>query len=81
MHTVHSDRARQLHAKHSSCFFSILRYRHFPVARDPRLIGPSRKAIRVRVGAPLQQTKEDDPATLMARAAQAVDGLQSDLAS
>ncbi|MED5318789.1 MAG: lysophospholipid acyltransferase family protein, partial [Bacteroidota bacterium] len=42
------------------------------------LIGPSRSAVRVRVGAPLQHTKEDDPATLMRRAAHAVAGLQSD---
>ncbi|MGB1100602.1 MAG: lysophospholipid acyltransferase family protein, partial [Flavobacteriales bacterium] len=45
------------------------------------LIGPSKKVIRVRVGAALQQIKEDDPSTLMARAAHAVAGLQSDLAS
>ena len=45
------------------------------------LIGPSRKAIRVRVGAPLQQIKGDDPTTLMARAEQAVGELPSDLAS
>ena len=39
------------------------------------LIGPSRKAIRVRIGAPLQQTAEDSPATLLAQAERAVEKL------
>ena len=51
------------------------------LASGALLIGPSRKAIRVRIGAPLQQTAEDSPATLLARAAHAVYGLQSDLVS
>lgn len=45
------------------------------------LIEPSRKAIRVRVGAPLQQTEKDNPTTLMERAAHAVAVLQSELES
>ena len=36
------------------------------------LIAPSRKAIRVKIGAPLQQTAEDNPATLLTQAERAV---------
>ena len=39
------------------------------------LIAPSRKSIRVKIGAPLQQTAEDNPATLLAQAERAVEEL------